>query len=156
MEDLKPILRDYKFIKDRHGQEEEAKEMVELFSPFPRSVDFADDLAKLVIVRSLEYADFQESLTKSIGIETKISEEQRVAWGLMVAISAEIRQIRFSDRKKIEEEIEKGRAELERRLSSPGSIAEFMLEFSAQLDESGQNAEANILRDAYTVLKEDF
>ena len=156
MEDLKAILRDYRFIKDRAGQEEEEKEMVDLFSPFPRSVDFADDLAKLVIVRALEFADFQESLTSEIGIESKISEEQRVAWGLMVAMSQQFRQIRFDNRQKLEEECKKAIKEVERQNSKPEFIAEYLISLASTLDSSTRNSEAIVLRDAATILREEF
>lgn len=155
-DDLKSILRDYKFIKDRANWGEEEEEIVELFSHFPRSVDHADDIAKLIIVRALEVADFQESLTKDFGVESDISEEQRVAWGLMVALSQEIRQVRFNNRKKVEEAAEDAKKEAEKAMMRPTSIANYLRLFSSSLDGNGKNQEAIVLRDAADILETDF
>jgi len=131
------------------------KREAELFGVFPKSLDWAEDLARRTVVLGMDLEDFMENLGGG-----RWTREQNVAWALATALAGEIRGLRRQAREAKEIHV-KGRVEEARRMlreqfASPDFMAEFIRDGAGILDGQGKSAEANVLRDAATIMDTEF
>jgi len=157
-----PNQEDYIARLGAKSRKEHQEKIDALFSKYPNSIDWADDLAKSVIVTMFDSQDFLKGWEKYIKKDGLSEEEKRkdLAWSLMVSLSIELRHFRAEALSKVDGKVkykyEKARKDLVEELNRAGHLSERIRESAGKLDERGMSSEANALRDAASILEEEF
>lgn len=154
----KPNSEDYLSRQSKTFKESHKKKVFELFSSYPNSLDWADDLAKDVIVGMFDTVEFMEGWKKFLTKQDKSEEEKRreFAWALMVPLSLELRHLRSDAMSVVDGKVRLRGRKLEKELESATYLAENIRNKAGDLDRKGMTTEANMLRDAANILNEEF
>jgi len=161
-----PNSEDYLSGLGEKAREAHKKKVDELFSTYPNSIDWADDLAKDVIVGMFDTEEFMQGVSEYFGrgdVSSKpwvahILEKKRkeLAWSLMVSLSIELRHIRSDAMSVVDGKVKYKAEKLRKKFADPSFLAEYVREQAGALDKRGMTSEANILRDAANILNEEF
>lgn len=154
----KPNSEDYLSIHSKISKESYKKKVDDLFSSYPNSLDWADDLAKDVIVGMFDTVEFMDGWKIYFSRQDKSEEERReeFAWSLMVPLSLELRRIRSDALSVVDGKVRRQGSKLAKELEGASYLAENIRNKAGDLDEKGMTTEANMLRDAANVLNEEF
>jgi hypothetical protein len=153
-----PNSEDYLSRRGKESREAHQKKVDELFSTYPNSLDWADDLAKDVIVGMFDTTEFMQSWKDYLSKQSESDEDKRreLAWSLMVSLSIELRHLRSDAMSVVDGKVRYKSEKLRKKFADPSFLAEYVREQAGALDKRGMTSEANILRDAANILNEEF
>jgi hypothetical protein len=155
----KPNSEDYQSKLGEVLRASHKKKVDELFSSYPNSIDWADDLAKDVIVGMFDTIEFMDGWRKFLTKQDKSGGEKRreeFAWALMVPLSLELRHLRSDAMSVVDGKVRLRGRKLAKELESASCLAESIRNKAGELDSKGMTTEANMLRDAANILNEEF
>jgi len=154
----KPNSDDYLSDFSEEARKAHEENVEKLFSTFPKSIDWADDMAKSVIVNMFETKDFmkgvREYFAKPVGTEE--GNRRELAWAILVPLSLELRRLRQDAMSVVDGRVKYRADQLRKKFAEPRFLAEYVRVRAGELDGRGMSAEANALRDAADILSEDF
>ncbi len=135
------------------AQEQQQREIDELFERFPKSIDWADDLARTTVTLALQSRSMLEGIRD-------MSDTQKIAWMLVCSLAPEFRGLRAQARDsvtvRVQGKIDHARKQLREQFAAPDFMADFIRDAAGMLDSKGQSHEANVLRDAAGILDTEF
>jgi len=158
MAKAKPNSEDYLNKLSDDARELHRKKVDELFSSYPDSIDWADDLAKDVVVGMFDGVKFMEGMKEHLSIYDKSDEgrKKEFAWSLMIHLSLELRHMRSDALSVVDGKVRLRGRKLAKELESASYLAENIRNKAGELDSKGMTTEANMLRDAANILNEEF
>lgn len=129
------------------------RRIAELFEPWDEAYDWAEEIARRIASMTLD--SIQHSWIKGMG-----TPEQEQAFLLSTVIAVELRGLKANMLRNAEHEGEavmaKQMRELREQFMAPDFLSALIREGASKLDGRGMTGEANILRDAATVIDEEF
>lgn len=142
------------------------KDLEELFGSYKEPIDWAEQAARDAVCTtfnnlSLDFTlrRFAEELLGIKDFESK-SAKKNLAFLLSITLAGELRQIRGhllstfgpSPQRIVDQKMEA----IRKQIMSPESTARQVRKYAESLDGRGYSEEANVLRDAATILEEDL
>lgn len=122
------------------------------FGDFGDPMDWAEVLAREVVAVSLDNRGFLAG--------THWTEEEQLAFVLATQLAIELRglksQAREAETVHVKGEVDSARKKLREQFAAPDFIADFIRDAAGILDKRGVSDEANVLRDAATILETEF
>lgn len=122
------------------------------FGDFGESKDWAETMARETVAIALDNRGFLAG--------TRWTDEQNLAFMLATQLAIELRglkrQAKDAETAFVQGETDKARRQLRDQFASPDFLADFIRDAAGMLDKRGISDEANVLRDAATILETEF